>query len=154
MQMMSNPALIYMLCHMKCIRLFITSAVVISLFLACSMVYAERSSWEEFSQSGSLKAIIQPEAEHYQISRYHNWTIILKDVSGSPVENARIEVAGGMLGHGHGLPSQPVVTKYLGNGQYLIEGMLFNMSGEWTLNFYIQTPNYKDRVRFDIEFSF
>ena len=139
---------------MKYIRIFIVSAVGLSLLFACLTVYAARPSWEEFSQSGSLKAVIHPEAERYQVGQFHNWIIVVKDSSGTPVENAKIVVGGGMLGHGHGLPSQPIVSKHLGNGRYLIEGVLFNMSGVWTLNYLIQTPTFKDRVRFDIELSF
>lgn len=132
----------------------ITHTLGVSLLLTCITALADAPSWQEYSQSGSLKAKLRPEAETYQIGQYHNWVITINDDSGKPVENAKISIDGGMMGHGHGLPSQPVVTKHLKNGDYSIEGMLFNMSGEWTLNFYIQTPTQKDRVRFDIEISF
>ncbi|MFK7794196.1 MAG: FixH family protein [Gammaproteobacteria bacterium] len=135
-------------------RYFITYIFGISLFLSCFTLQANEPSWQEFSQSGSLKAKLRPEAEMYQIGQFHNWIITINDESGKPVENAKISIDGGMMGHGHGLPSQPVVTRYLLNGDYSIEGVLFNMSGEWTLNFYIQTPTLKDRVRFDIDISF
>jgi hypothetical protein len=107
---------------MNNIRFFIASTAGLSLFLMSFMLHADRPSWEQFSQGGSLKVIIQPEAEQYQIGQYHKWMIIVKDLSGNPVENASITVAGGMLGHGHGLPSQPVVTKQIENGSYIIVG--------------------------------
>jgi hypothetical protein len=43
-------------------------------------------------------------------------------MNGEPVENATIAVDGDMPEHGHGLPTCPQVTKYLGNGDYLVEG--------------------------------
>ncbi len=135
-------------------RFFIAYIVGVSFFLMCITAHADRPSWQEYSQSGTLKAKLRPAAETYQIGQHHNWVITINDHTGIPVENAKISIDGGMMGHGHGLPSQPVVTKYLQNGDYFIEGMLFNMSGEWTLNFYIQTPTLKDRVRFDIDISF
>lgn len=152
--MVSSCCATYMLGFMNKFRAFISSVFGVSIILISFMLHADKASWEEFSQSGSLKVLIQPQAEQYQIGQYHNWLIKIKDLSGNILEDVNITVDGGMLGHGHGLPSQPIVTKNLGDGNYLIEGMLFNMSGEWTLNFYIQTPSFKDRARFDIELSF
>ncbi|MDW3094992.1 MAG: FixH family protein [Gammaproteobacteria bacterium] len=135
-------------------RAFNSSIFGVLIILISFVLHADKASWEVFSQSGSLKVLIQPQAEQYQIGQYHNWIIVVKDLSGYAIDDVNITVEGGMLGHGHGLPSQPIVTEYFGDGSYLIEGMLFNMSGEWTLNFYIQNSSYKDRARFDIELSF
>ena len=154
MPVMSSQSSIYMLRIMKNFSIYISSVVGVLFLLTSFVLHADKTSWEEFTQSGDLKVIIQPQAEQYQIGQYHNWIIVVRDISGNAIENANITVDGGMLGHGHGLPSQPIVTKHVGNGSYLIEGVLFNMSGEWTLNFYIQTPSHKDRARFDIELSF
>jgi len=46
------------------------------------------------------------------------------------------------------------MTRYLGNGDYLVEGVLFNMAGKWTLQFLVQTPQQTDRVRFEFDVSF
>lgn len=88
------------------------------------------------------------------VGRYHQWIIQVTDANRNVVDNASMTVAGGMEAHGHGLPSKPQITRYLGNGQYLIEGMLFNMAGRWTLLFVIQTPQVMDRVRFDFDIEF
>jgi hypothetical protein len=37
--------------------------------------------------------------------------------------------------HGHGLPTKPRVTRALGNGDHLVEGMKFNMGGWWVVKF-------------------
>ena len=37
--------------------------------------------------------------------------------------------------HGHGLPTKPRVTRPLGNGDHLVEGMKFNMGGWWVVKF-------------------
>ena len=88
------------------------------------------------------------------VGRYHQWIIQVTDANRNVVDNASMTVAGGMEAHGHGLPSKPQITRYLGDGQYLIEGMLFNMAGRWTLLFVIQTPQVMDRVRFDFDIEF
>ena len=46
-----------------------------------------------------------------------------------------ITVDGGMPQHGHGLPTKPRVTRALGNGDHLVEGMKFNMGGWWVVKF-------------------
>ena len=135
-------------------RSYIINALALSLLFICLKAFADKPLWEQSSQSDSFKLVIHPEGANYQIGQYHNWIINIKNVAGEPVNNALISIAGGMMGHGHGLPSQPVVTKVLNNGNYLIEGMLFNMSGEWTLDFHIKTPTVSDRARFNVELAF
>ncbi|MEO8103087.1 MAG: FixH family protein, partial [Betaproteobacteria bacterium] len=68
---------------------------------------------------------------------------------GEPVSQARFQVDGGMPQHGHGLPSQPQVTKELTAGNYLLEGMKFSMTGWWEIRLAIHTPNASDRVTFN-----
>ena len=41
----------------------------------------------------------------------------------------RLKVDGDMPQHGHGLPTRPRVTRNLGNGDYQIEGVKFQMGG-------------------------
>ncbi len=52
--------------------------------------------------------------------------------------------------HGHGLPTRPQVTKNLGNGDYLVEGMKFQMGGWWVVDFTIDTAGKHDTVRFNM----
>jgi hypothetical protein len=70
--------------------------------------------------------------------------------SGQPVAEATITVGGGMPQHGHGLPTRPRVTKNLGNGQYEISGVRFNMGGWWELKLTITTPAGTDTVTFNL----
>ena len=53
------------------------------------------------------------------------------DSDGRPIENAAITIDGGMPQHGHGLPTRPRVTRHIGGGTYVIEGVRFNMGGWW-----------------------
>jgi hypothetical protein len=52
--------------------------------------------------------------------------------------------------HGHGLPTKPVVTDKLGNGDYLVEGMKFQMTGWWVMDFAVTTKGKSDKIEFNL----
>ena len=95
----------------------------------------------------SFSSRLQPMA----INRMHSWVLHVETAAGAPVENADIEVGGGMPAHDHGLPTNPRVTRYLGAGDYLVEGMKFHMHGAWQVTFAIRTEEAADSVVFDLE---
>ena len=76
--------------------------------------------------------------------------LTLHDSAGNPVEAAAIDVDGGMQEHGHGLPTDPRVTRELGEGKYLVEGLRFNMGGWWQLTFDVSGPGGAERVTFNV----
>jgi hypothetical protein len=84
------------------------------------------------------------------VNQMHQWTLHVETVDGKPVENATITVDGDMPQHGHGLPTSPRVTKYLGNGNYLIDGMKFQMGGWWLMDFTITANTQIDTVHFNM----
>ncbi len=74
----------------------------------------------------------------------------IADASGRPVAGVAIAVSGGMPEHGHGLPTQPRVTRALGDGVYEIEGVRFSMGGWWQLKLAIESPAGADSVTFNL----
>ena len=84
------------------------------------------------------------------VNKMHQWTLHVETTEGQPVENASISVDGDMPQHGHGLPTHPQVTKYLGNGDYLVEGMKFQMGGWWVMDFTINAADQTDAVHFNM----
>ncbi len=84
------------------------------------------------------------------IGRFQNWVVRVLDSEIRPVYPARIGLNGGMPGHGHGLPTQPQVTTYLGSGRCLVEGMKLYMAGDWLFVLALETPSTKDRVTFEV----
>lgn len=84
------------------------------------------------------------------INKLHTWTLHVENAEGRPVENAVITVEGDMPEHGHGMPTQPQVTQELGNGNYLVEGMKFQMGGRWVIDFIITANGQTDKVSFDL----
>ena len=84
------------------------------------------------------------------VNQMHQWTLHVETVDGQPVENATITVDGDMPQHGHGLPTRPQVTECLGNGDYLVEGMKFQMGGWWLMDFTITANGQTDAVHFNM----
>ena len=76
--------------------------------------------------------------------------LALTDSEGRRVDGATLGVDGGMPEHGHGLPTQPRITRALGDGRYLVEGVKFNMGGDWTLRVEVVGPSGADVAVFPI----
>lgn len=102
------------------------------------------------SSASLFTATVEPEGP-VRVRKVHAWTLTLRDASGNPVEGAAVEVDGGMPQHGHGLPTRPRVTAYLGDGAYRVDGMRFNMGGWWEVRFRIQAAGAADSVVFNLD---
>lgn len=99
----------------------------------------------------SLYAIsIAPENEAFDRSVMHSWFVTVTTPDGKPVTGAKFNISGGMPRHGHGLPTEPQVTKDFGDGRYLLEGVKFTMFGWWEFGFDIDAGQGKDRVVFNL----
>ncbi len=102
------------------------------------------------SEQGSYQISYVPELSPVPINQIQTWTLRVMEPNGQPVEDAKITVDGGMPQHGHGLPTLPQVTKYLGNGLYQVEGMKFHMPGWWVVKFKIVRNDLTDNVTFNL----
>ncbi len=115
----------------------------------------ERPAAESFglgprvSAKQTYTATLQPQ-EPLRVRRLQAVPVLITDAKGLPVEGAVISVDGGMPQHGHGLPTQPRVTRALGAGLYEIEGVRFNMGGWWELKLAIDSPAGADSVTFNL----
>jgi hypothetical protein len=102
------------------------------------------------SNQGVYQVSYTPRRGPIVINQIHSWTIHVAKPDGQPVTDAVITVDGDMPQHGHGLPTRPQVTKHLGNGDYLVEGMKFQMGGWWVVDFTIDHHGQRDTVRFNM----
>ncbi len=84
------------------------------------------------------------------VNQLHQWTLHVETADGQPVENATITVDGDMPQHGHGLPTQPRITRNLGNGDYLVDGIKFQMGGWWVMDFNVTAGGQTDTVHFNM----
>jgi hypothetical protein len=96
------------------------------------------------------RAAVRPDVVPIPLRRLQRWTLHLDTTDGRPVDVATITMDGGMPQHDHGLPTSPRVTRALGNGDHLVEGVKFNMGGWWVVRFAITTSAGTDTVTFNL----
>ncbi|WP_169737171.1 FixH family protein [Deinococcus pimensis] len=102
------------------------------------------------SNAGLFKASYRPSVTPIPVNRLHSWTLHLETPRGEPIEHALISVDGDMPQHGHGLPTHPVADTYLGHGDYLVEGLKYQMGGWWVMDYKVTFQNKTDTVRFNL----
>ena len=103
------------------------------------------------SEAGLYRGTIRPQGDSVPTGRLQSWTLHLETVSGAPIDTATVSVDGGMPQHGHGLPTKPQVTRRLGHGDHLVEGMKFNMGGWWVVKFRLDASAGRDSLIFNLE---
>ncbi|HEX6052533.1 MAG TPA: FixH family protein [Gemmatimonadaceae bacterium] len=105
----------------------------------------------QLSSRGVYRGTIQPVKDSIRVGRLHSWRLRLETAEGTPVDSATIVVDGGMPQHGHGLPTKPRVTKHVGNGEHIVDGMKFNMGGWWVVKFRVASALGDDSVTFNLK---
>jgi hypothetical protein len=103
------------------------------------------------SEKGLYRGTIRPQGDSIPQGRLQRWTLHLETADGAPVDSATVLVDGGMPQHGHGLPTKPRVTRALGNGDHLVEGMKFNMGGWWVVKFRVDATSGSDSLVFNVK---
>jgi hypothetical protein len=107
-------------------------------------------SRQHSSEEHRFIVAIHPTNRRPALNRIHTWTVSVKTPEGNPVEGAKIDFSGGMPAHNHGFPTEPRVTRSIGPGIYLIEGVKFSMAGWWEFVFEIHAGEIADRARFNL----
>jgi YtkA-like protein len=129
-------------------------AAMSALAMACGHFRADAPSPDIQTVKASAhhlyRASVRPEVTPIPVRRLQHWTLHLDTIDGQPVDAATITMEGGMPQHGHGLPTSPRVTRALGNGDHLIEGVKFNMGGWWVVRFAITSSAGTDTVTFNL----
>lgn len=108
-------------------------------------------STTRLSEDGKFSVSYTASTGAVPVNQMHQWTLHVETADGQPVEDATITVDGDMPQHGHGLPTSPQVTQNLGNGDYLVEGVRFQMGGWWVMDFTITADGQTDTVRFNMQ---
>ena len=92
------------------------------------------------SREGLYRVRLAPERGEARLGRMHAWTVAVETPDGQPVRPTRLVFGGGMPQHQHGFMSAPRVTRSLGDGRFLVEGVKFHMSGRWRLEVELVGP--------------
>jgi len=98
------------------------------------------------SDGGGYLIGARPAALPLQLHRMHDWIVDVELTGdGSEIPTA-LFFDGGMPSHGHGFVTQPRVTRNLGNGEFLVEGVKFHMPGEWVIQITLTGRGASDQV--------
>jgi YtkA-like len=125
----------------QCIGVLLAAALLTAPALA-----AAGPETEFVSQRGIFTASYQSSLEPITINRMHEWVLTVRTMDGVPVDDAEIDVTGGMPAHNHGLPTKPRVVGQDGPGRYRIGGLRFHMQGDWELTITITAGGEHDTV--------
>jgi YtkA-like len=103
------------------------------------------------SEDGLFRASWESRPADPPINAVHEWVLHIETADGEPAAGAIVTVDGDMPAHGHGMPTEPQVTADLGNGDYLVEGMAFQMGGYWVVDVAVTYEGVFDLVRFGLD---
>ncbi|MDH5324508.1 MAG: FixH family protein [Gammaproteobacteria bacterium] len=84
------------------------------------------------------------------VNKLHSWTVHVEDLQGNPLETGKLYANGGMPQHNHGYPTRLSVKKYLGSGDYEVEGVRFDMYGHWEMSLSVQVGLQTEFVLFKV----
>jgi hypothetical protein len=102
------------------------------------------------SDNGRYRVTYSSSQTPVPVNELHTWKLHVETAAGQPVDDAEVLIFGDMPQHGHGMPTKPQVSGGLGNGDYLVEGMKFQMGGWWKIDFTINANGQSDTVSFNL----
>ena len=108
----------------------------------------ERST---LSAGGRYRIGVRPAIAPIPLGAMHDWVVRIELADGNPASPSTLAFDGGMPSHGHGFVTAPRVTRDLGNGEYLVEGVKFHMAGEWEVRVAVTEGSSGDRASFVID---
>ena len=124
------------------------------LLLLCTAVQAraEAMQLELTARNGLYRATLTAQQPPV-IGNQSDWTLTLTTTDGAAFVPRQVSVFGGMPAHGHGLPTEPAITRHLGGPDFLLQGLLFNMSGRWRIGVQVIGPSGLDvlSTEFDLQ---
>jgi YtkA-like len=104
------------------------------------------------SENGLFRGSWESRPAAPEINELHEWVLHIETAEGEPAAGAIVTINGDMPAHGHGMPTEPHVTADLGDGDYLVEGMSFQMGGYWIVEVTVAFEGQTDLVRFGLDF--
>ncbi len=98
------------------------------------------------SIAGRYTIELRPATPPIVLGEIHDWVIRLSRTDGGAARTVRVSLDGGMPAHGHGFTTSPRVTRALGEGEYLVEGVKFHMAGDWQLRVLVTDSEGSDGI--------
>lgn len=102
------------------------------------------------SENGAFRVSYRSEATPIPMHRLHRWIVRVETADGQPLSDATLGVDGDMPGHGHGMPTRPTVSPAGENGEFVVDGMKFQMGGLWVVEVAVRSAGRSDVARFNL----
>jgi hypothetical protein len=103
------------------------------------------------SNDGLYRVILRPRDGAIPLNEMHAWTVDVTTAEGEAFRPTRLAFTGGMPQHQHGFITEPRVTRALGPGRFLIEGVKFHMAGSWMLRVELVGPSGPDTATVPVQ---
>ncbi len=116
-----------------------------------SYAFSEHWKIENTSENKRYEASLSC-SEAPKVGSFQNCWLRLTD-QGKSVDNATINIGGGMPKHQHGLPTMPKVLWSPEHKYYQIKGLKFSMPGKWILRFLITFPDNAEQEKLYFSFT-
>lgn len=107
---------------------------------------------ETQSQTGAYIVEYDPEPEPIPFNKLFSLRVrVLENTPiRSPAKDVQVVADAAMPEHGHGMNTMPT-TRMLRPGEYMIEGMLFHMPGQWEIYVDVTRDGVTERARFPVK---
>ncbi len=100
------------------------------------------------SDNGVFQIVLDGDFSQAPMRTFVEYDIAIYDKDDTPVTGATIAITGGMLGHGHGLPTRPEAIEGE-DGHYTLRGLKFSMLGTWVVVLDISSGETIDRITYE-----
>jgi hypothetical protein len=101
---------------------------------------------EGLTEGGHYRIRARPALSPVALHQMHDWIVGIELTGPSSEVPTALRFDGGMPAHGHGFVTRPRVTRNLGGGEFLVEGVKFHMPGVWVLQITVVGRTGSDRV--------
>lgn len=98
------------------------------------------------SHSGRYRITVRPTQMPPSLAALHQWTVRIEPANNTVAKPTRILFDASMPSHGHGLVTTPQVTRNLGDGEFLVEGVKFHMAGDWEIRVTVIDAQSQDQA--------
>lgn len=100
---------------------------------------------------GTFKVTQSGKAAPFGLDKLEQMTISVKDKTGAPVNGANFEITARARDIVRLMQTTPQVTRQIGKGQYLVEGLSFTAAGSWLLEFGISAGGREDKALLEVQ---
>lgn len=114
---------------------------------------ANRGDSSVVSTAGRYRLAIRPAHPPPRLGQLHEWIVRVERTDPRRPNPSQVFFDGGMPTHGHGFVTKPRVTRALGEGEFLVEGVKFHMAGPWEIRVAVVSAEGTDGASFRIEVS-